>query len=170
MRCARIWTGVLASILCLLVPAAGRASAAARPIALALRFQPHLFFDGAERWRPTDVDAFLAEPGHQFCTTTPPGCTPFVSPTQLAGAGTFLDLRGSRPDGLDAAAPDVATCARSLSRLLDCDLAGRSVIYAHVRDGAGRIAIDYWWFERYNAFSIDLHEGNWEGVTVVADR
>ena len=173
MRGARIWTAVLAAIVCLLAPAAGAAPAATRPIALALRFQPHLFFDGAERWRPVDVDAFLAEPGHQLCTTTPTppaACTPLVSPAQLTGSGSYLDLRGSRPDGLDAAAPDIATCGRSLSTLLDCDLGGRSVIYAHVRAGAAAIAIDYWWFLRYNAFSIDLHEGDWEGVTVVTDH
>lgn len=166
----RIRTVVLAAVLCVLVPGAGAASAATRPIALALRFQPHLFFDSGELWRPTDVDAFLAEPGHQFCTTTPPACTPLVSPAQLTGAGSYLDLRGTRPDGLDATAPDLATCGRSLGTLLDCDLGGRSVIYAHVRRGAAQIAIDYWWFLRYNALSIDLHEGDWEGVTVIADR
>jgi hypothetical protein len=170
MRLARICTVVFASILGVLVPGAGAASGAPRAIDLALRFQPHLFFDGAERWRPTDVDAFLAEPGHQLCTATPAACTPLVSAAQLTGAGTYLDLRGTRPDGLDAAAPDLASCGRSLPTLLDCDLGGRSVIYAHVRRGANRIAIDYWWFLRYNAFSIDQHEGDWEGVTVLADR
>jgi hypothetical protein len=43
-------------------------------------------------------------------------------------------------------------------------------VYAHVRRGVDQIAIDYWWFLRYNAFSIDAHEGDWEGVTVIADR
>jgi hypothetical protein len=38
-----------------------------------------------------------------------------------------------------------------------------------VRQGA-RVAIDYWWFLRYNAYSIDRHEGDWEGVTVIANR
>ena len=172
MRSARTCTAVLASLLAVLAPGAGAALGAVRPIDLALRFQPHLFFDGGEPWRPTDVDAFLAEPGHQLCTTTPlPACTPLVAgAAQLTAAGSYLDLRGTRLDGLDAAAPDLASCGRSLPTLLDCDLAGRSVIYAHVRRGAGRIAIDYWWFMRFNAFSIDLHEGDWEGVTVLADR
>jgi hypothetical protein len=172
MRVARTSFAVLAALLLgVLAPAAGAAPAAPRPIDLALRFQPHLFFDGGERWRPTDVDAFLAEPGHQLCATTlAAACTPLVSAAQLTGAGGYLDLRGTRLDGLDAAPPDLASCGRSLPTLLDCDLAGRSVIYAHVRRGADRIAIDYWWFLRYNAFSIDLHEGDWEGVTVLADR
>lgn len=169
MRFVRTCTALAAWVLVLLALGGGSAPAAVRPIDLALRFQPHLFFDSAERWRPTDVDAFLAEPGHAFCTTSPPACTPLVSAAQLTGSGGYLDLRGTRLDGLDAAAPDLATCGRSLSTLLDCDLGGRSVIYAHVQPGAGGIAIDYWWFERYNAFSIDLHEGDWEGVTVIAD-
>ncbi|MDX6680235.1 MAG: hypothetical protein QOG94_274 [Solirubrobacteraceae bacterium] len=169
MRLARTLAAALAAIVAGLAPGAAGALAAPRPIDLALRFQPHLFFDAAERWRPTDVDALLAEPGHQLCTT-PATCTPLVSAAQLTGAGSYLDLRGTRLDGHDAAAPDLATCARSASTLLDCDLGPRSVIYAHVRRGAAGIAMDYWWFLRYNAFSIDLHEGDWEGVTVIADR
>jgi hypothetical protein len=169
MRFARICAALFVSLLALLVAGAGGALGAPRPIDLALRFQPHLFFDGGERWRPTDVDAFLAEPGHQLCTATPAACTPLVSAAQLTVAGAYLDLRGTRPDGLDAAAPDLATCPRSWFALLDCDLAGRSVIYAHVRRAGDRIAIDYWWFLRYNAYFPDLHEGDWEGVTVILD-
>lgn len=170
MRFAQTCTATFASLLAMLALGVGTAFGAPRPIDLALRLQPHLFFDGGERWRPTDVDAFLGERGHQLCRPTPAACTPLVSAAQLKGAGSYLDLRGTRPDGLDAAAPDLATCRRSRSTLLDCDLGGRSVIYARVRRGADRIAIDYWWFMRYNAFSIDLHEGDWEGVTVIADR
>ncbi len=54
--------------------------------------------------------------------------------------------------------------------LFDCDEDGRSVIYAHVVHAGARIAIDYWWFLRYNAFSFDEHEGDWEGVTVIVNR
>lgn len=138
---------------------------------LALRFQPHLFFDSAERWRPIDVNAFLAEPGHLACPAPASGapCTPLTSVAQLTPAVQYLDLRGTRLDGGDAAAPDLATCAKSRPTLLDCDEGGRSKIYAHVHRGGGEITIDYWWFLRYNAFLIDLHEGDWEGVTVVVD-
>jgi hypothetical protein len=161
----------LAVLLALLTPAAAGAQAPTPPLTLALRFQPHLFFDRGERWRPTDVDAFLAEPGHQFCTTSalPDVCVPFVSPAQLTVPDSYLDLRGTRLDGVDATSPDLATCPRSLPTLLECDLGGRSVIYAHVTQGATRTAIDYWWFMRFNNFSIDLHEGDWEGVTVITD-
>jgi hypothetical protein len=69
MRSARNCLVVLASLLVVLVPGAGAAIAAPRAIDLALRFQPHLFFDSADPWRPLDVDAFLAEPGHQACVS-----------------------------------------------------------------------------------------------------
>lgn len=140
-------------------------------LTLALRFQPHLFFDSAELWRPVDVDAFLAEPGHQVCPFPAAGlaCAPLTSVGQLTPAAAYIDLRGTRIDGRDATAPDLATCAKSSPNLLDCDAGGRSRIYAHVTRAGHRIAIDYWWFLRYNAFLIDLHEGDWEGVTVIVD-
>lgn len=150
-------------------------SASARsptPLDLALRFQPHLFFDATEPWRPLDVDAFLAEPGHGACVSAPvgpPACTPLVSVAQLAPPVDELDLRGVQADGGDASAPDVQTCAKSKPTLLDCDEDGRTVIYAHVTRRRTRIAIDYWWFLRYNDLDLDQHEGDWEGVTVIVD-
>jgi hypothetical protein len=152
----------------------GPAASARTPTALdlALRFQPHLFFDDAERWRPLDVDAFLAEPGHGACVpvpAAPPACTPLTSIAQLAPPVDELDLRGVAADGSDASAPGVPSCAKSTPELLECDEAVRSIIYAHVRRRGTRTAIDYWWFLRFNDFSVDQHEGDWEGVTVVAD-
>jgi hypothetical protein len=43
------------------------------------------------------------------------------------------------------------------------------VIYAHVSQAGASIAIDYWWFLRYNALFPHDHEGDWEGVTVITD-
>lgn len=152
------------------VPAASARSPT--PLDLALRFQPHLFFDSAEPWRPLDVDAFLAEPGHRACASAPaapPACTPFTSIAQLTPPVDELDLRGVQPDGSDAAAPDVQSCAKSKPELLECDASVRSSIYAHVRRRGTRTAIDFWWFLRYNDFLVDQHEGDWEGVTVVVD-
>ncbi|MGI8801345.1 MAG: hypothetical protein ACR2KV_04110 [Solirubrobacteraceae bacterium] len=96
-------------------------------------------------------------------------CAPLTSIAQLTPAVQYLDLRGTRADGGDASAPDIATCAKSKPTLLDCDQGRRSLIYAHVSRTGGRTAIDYWWFLRYNAFLVDRHEGDWEGVTVVVD-
>jgi hypothetical protein len=173
--CAALAAGALAA-------AASASASPAGDLALALRFRPLLFFDAHERWRPLDVDRFLAEPGHAACPagasplapppapgTPAPACVPFTGVAQLTPAVAYLDLRGTRPSGSDARAPDVATCPKSLPRLWDCDLGGRSLIYAHVTRTSARIAIDYWWFLRYNAFTLDLHEGDWEGVTVISD-
>jgi hypothetical protein len=128
--------------------------AAADDRALALRFRPQLLFDAGERWRPLDVDRFLAESGHLACppppsTATPAVCTPLTSAAQLTAGVDHLDLRG---DG----SPD--------------EPGTPSAIYARVTRGARRIAIDYWWFLRHNAFGFASHEGDWEGVTVIADR
>ncbi|HEX4806813.1 MAG TPA: hypothetical protein VFU94_13010 [Conexibacter sp.] len=175
LRRARTGIAVLAALGGLAGAAATPATAASpsRDLALALRFRPLLMFDSAERWRPLDVDRFLREPGMQACpplTSSPPApCAPFAGVAQLTPAVAYLDLRGSDPEGADATAPDLATCPRSRPSLLDCDLRGRSKIYAHVVRSGRRIAIDYWWFLRYNAFSLDEHEGDWEGVTVIAD-
>jgi hypothetical protein len=115
---------------------------------LAYRFRPILLFDSQERWRPLDVEAFLAEPGHLACPPTPLACTPLTGGAeQLTPAVDHLDLRGNGPD----------------------DSLGPTRIYAHVTRRGARVAIDYWWFLRYNAYSIDRHEGDWEGMTVIAD-
>ena len=148
------------------------ASAPAGDLTLALRFRPLLMFDSAERWRPLDVERLLREPGIQACPgpgLAPAACVPFTGVGQLSPAVAYLDLRGSAHDGSDATAPDLATCPKSLPSLRDCDLRGRSKIYAQVVRARTRVAIDYWWFLRYNAYSIDEHEGDWEGVTVIVD-
>jgi hypothetical protein len=174
---AIIGTATVCAIVALgLIPALAPAappSATAGDLALALRFRPRLLFDKKDRWRPTDVDRFLAEPGHQACppvSIPPTPCAPFADVAQLTPAIAYLDMRGTRPDGSDAAPPDLATCARTLPNLRECDGGGRSVIYAHVVRRGARIAIDYWWFLRYNAYSLDRHESDWEGVTVIVNR
>ena len=179
-RGTRIIAATLASCAALVLAAAGGAAASpsartAAPLppddatALALKFRPRLLFDAKERWRPIDVDQFLAEPGHQACAPAGGPCTPLTSLAQLTPAVDHLDLRGTAPNGSDAVAPDLATCAKSLPALRDCDKGGRSVIYAHVTRKGRRLAIDYWWFLRYNAYTLDQHEGDWEGVTVIVD-
>lgn len=146
MRTVKSLIGSVA-LLAVLAPGAWAAPTDAADRALALRLRPRLLLDSKERWRPLDVDRFLAEPGHLACPPTGGPCTPFTSVAQLTPAVDHLDLRGDGP--ADGATP--------------------SVIYAHVvRDGR-RVAIDYWWFLRYNAYSLDRHEGDWEGVTVIAN-
>lgn len=149
----RIGTSLLGALALCALFATG--ATAADDHALALRFRPQLLFDSGERWRPLDVDRFLAEPGHLACPpagpapTAPPVCTPLTSVAKLTPAVEHLDLHGDGP-------PD--------------EPGTPSAIYAHVTRGARRIAIDYWWFLRFNAFGFASHEGDWEGVTVIADR
>ena len=149
------------------IPAVSSASAA-NDQTVALRFRPYLYFDSAERWRPVGVERFLAEPGHRVCAADGM-CVPLTSLSQLNSQAAYLDFRGSQLNGSDATAPDLATCQRSEPILRDCDEHGRSVIYAHVTRASAQIAIDYWWFLRYNALFPDYHEGDWEGVTVIAN-
>lgn len=142
------------AIWCLLAALAPAAAVAAPQddLALALRFRPRLLFDAKERWRPLDVDRFLAEPGHLACpppSSPPAPCAPLASAAQLAPPVAYLDLRGDGP-------PDPPRSS--------------TAIYAHVVRSGARIAIDYWWFLRYNAYSIDRHESDWEGVTVIVSR
>jgi len=131
------------AMLAILAPSAS----AADDRGLALRLRPRLLLDSMERWRPLDVDRFLAEPGHLACPPAGGACAPLTSVAQLTPAVDHLDLRGDGP----------------------ADGAGPPVIYAHVLRDGRRVAIDYWWFLRYNAYSLDRHEGDWEGVTVIAN-
>ena len=144
-RAIAIWC-----LLAALAPAVAVA-APADDLALALRFRPRLLFDAKERWRPLDVDRFLAEPGHQACppqAVPPAPCAPLTSLAQLTPAIAYLDMRGDGPP----------------------DAPGPPVIYAHVVRQGARTAIDYWWFLRYNAYSLDRHESDWEGVTAIVNR
>jgi hypothetical protein len=137
-------------VLCLGLTPAAAAAAPADDLALALRFRPRLLFDKKERWRPLDVDAFLAEPGHQACPPVGTGpCVPFTSVAQLTPAVAYLDMRGNGP-------PDPP--------------GSPTAIYAHVVRKGARVAIDYWWFLRYNAYSLDRHESDWEGVAVIVNH
>ena len=167
-RTCAIVAAALVLALGLAVPCVSSASAANDHV-LALRFRPYLYFDTAERWRPIGVNRFLAETGHRVCTAGGSTCVPLTSLSQLNSQAAYLDFRGSQLNGSDATAPDLATCQRSEPILRDCDEHGRSVIYAHVTRAGAEIAIDYWWFLRYNALFPDFHEGDWEGVTVIAD-
>lgn len=179
VRRARAIIGALAICALVLLGAApggamaqdARSATAADDLALALRLRPRLLFDAKERWRPVDVDRFLAEPGDQACPPAGQGpCAPFASVAQLTPAVAYLDMHGTHRDGSDAVPPDLATCPKTLPDLRECDGGGRSVIYAHVVRRGARTAIDYWWFLRYNAYSLDRHESDWEGVTVIANR
>ena len=162
---------------------------------LAKRFRPILRFDSAEPWRPLNVDRFLDEAAlgspQRLCQREIRGagrCEPVVghrefdsaiSHFRLGGENLYVDIAGSRPNGLDYRSPN--QCPRS-PPLLDCNRDSGSAIYYDVVGANGRYYVDYWWFYRYNDFPrlgkaaactgpirilCSDHEGDWEGVTVV---
>ena len=162
---------------------------------LAQRFRPILRFDSAEPWRPLNVDRFLDEAAlglpQKLCQREIRGaerCGPVfgyrefdlaISRRRLAGENLYVDIAGSRPNGLDYQSPN--QCPRP-PPLLDCDHGPGTAIYYDVVGANGRYYVDYWWFYRYNDFPrlgkaaactgririlCSDHEGDWEGVTVV---
>jgi hypothetical protein len=167
---------------------------------LATRFRPILRFDSEERWRPLEIDRMLTEvdaegePVHRLCDGVEENalhCSTITVPSQIAAAPNdpkaFVNLAGVRFGGEDHRAPALTDCAPQDGRLQDCDRGPASAIYYQVVAANGRYYIDYWWFLRYNRFekhgASELcrslltrssrcfdHEGDWEGVTVVASQ
>jgi hypothetical protein len=77
------------------------------------------------------------------------------------GAGSFyLDVAGAEPN---AHASRYAVLERRLEAARP-----QATIYWHIarQPGAGRVAIEYWFFYLYNDF-YDRHEADWEGATVI---
>lgn len=165
-------------------------------IDLPLRYMPKLRFQAKERWSPIDVDGFLKE-GHlecklfpkedRRCRERPRGTTALPAP----GSGYYLDLttinakdtEGTSNDdryrqnrGCDADGDGWGPRADYLPNWrFEC--AKHQPIYHLIRAASGGnvVAIEYWWFYRYNdgnasvpkvAKRIGDHEGDWEGITV----
>jgi hypothetical protein len=159
----------------------GHGSAAERKLATALR--PRLRFDRGERWRPLEIESFVAERfgdkgGHGACPRgTDPPCPVVASVRQLRrrpDAPSYLDIHGDRRDSSGFASPDPA-CWTS-PPALDCNSGPGSVIYYRRTSHEGRWYWDYWWFLRFNDYSGRInrclaicgdHEGDWEGMTVI---
>jgi hypothetical protein len=153
---------------------------------LAATFRPILRFAPGERWRPLEIDRFLAERRagagiHQLCA---PGCEELDVAALAAAHGGHLDLDGSALSGGDYRTPDRGICpAPQRPELLDCDGGERSAIYYRVVEANDRRYVDFWWFLRFNGLQpvktetacrddavnkvCPEHEGDWEGVTVV---
>lgn len=153
-------------------------------VRLATRLRPRLRFDGKERWRPLEVESFLAErfkggARHGACAAGKnPPCPPVAGVQELnrkPGAPAYIDIYGRARNGADFESPDEA-CLRS-PPAVDCNSGRRSVVYYRRTSHEGRWYWDYWWFYRYNDYEGRVnhcvvicgdHEGDWEGVTVVS--
>jgi hypothetical protein len=165
---------------------------------LAQRFRPRLYFDKSEPWRPLNVDGFFAETTasgehNQLCDPAAAGnpCQELTGRDSFLsamlqygslGEHTSLNILGSAPNGADYSSPD-PQCRGRAPPLKDCNQGNATAIYYHVLSANGRLYVDYWWFFRYNDFKrvpaftsctrnilthCDDHEGDWEGITVVA--
>jgi WD40-like Beta Propeller Repeat len=148
----------------------------------AAKFRPQWQFDDSENWRPLNVDMFMAERDptaptsafHRMCNVL--GCdpTPLSSASDVEGwTDSWVDvgsIGGGDPD--DFYSPR-AGCA--VNGLRDCDGADKTglnfnaaAVYYNATSSPGAYRyLDYWTFYRYNDLSIDEHEGDWEGATVV---
>ncbi len=174
--------GLSASLL-----AANAALAAGSDAKLAMKHRPILRFDTAERWRPLEIESFLAESAasdgrHRICPTDD-RCDVVVRRSGQLFSGSVLDIAGEGREGRDYGTPNAGGCARP-SGVVDCNAGPRSAIYYRVSHSGSRTLIDYWWFLRFNDFpradllkcrnlvfvgviSCSDHEGDWEGVRVV---
>jgi hypothetical protein len=144
------------------------------PIAqLAARFEPVLRFDSSEKWRPLNVEDFLAEGQHRICDSTGCDSTPLTSTGDLnrrRNPSAYIDIAGNFTGSGDEANFHSPYPECTIDGLRDCDSGDRSAIYWGMNDplADGYTYLDYWFFYRANYFSgrIDFHEGDWEGVTV----
>jgi hypothetical protein len=163
--------GSLLTIL-VLTTSVGGASAgetASPPLAALLaRHVPILVVHPAERLRPVSVDGFLTDADLQERTST--GWETIAEPLPTGGSGLRLDQRVCRAiEGV------VAT-----SCYADAEEAHGSspVAYGAAFRRKNRIDLQYWLWYPWNGYSPTIpagelwqvHEGDWEAVSVVLDR
>ncbi len=138
---------------------------------LLARFRPVLQFDSQESF-PADAAATLSDRPGKRAEARRRGLA-------LAGKGSSVPLDVDTLDGttyptgaparagdyLDATGKDYVAQARAMHREPYADR-----IHGHaVRDAAGRLWLQYWFFHYYNdkAFlGVGLHEGDWEMIQV----
>jgi hypothetical protein len=149
---------------------------------LAMELRPRLRFDSHERWRPIEVESFVAEHAlgapHGSCAAgADPPCGPLQGIDVLGrrkDTPTYIDIHGSARNGADFASPDEG-CQGS-PPAVDCNSGQPAVVYYRRTSHEGRWYWDYWWFLRYNDYRGHAnhcvlvcadHEGDWEGITVI---
>ena len=144
------------------------AAAAPTPQALLARHAPVVVLHPEERYRPVPVDGFLAD--SSFEQRQPDGSwapMPFVSGP---GAAWRLNQR------LCAARDGIAAIECYASA--EAAHGARPTVYAAYHRRGDRVALQYWLFYPFNPYSTDVppnprfaqvHEGDWELVTVILD-
>jgi hypothetical protein len=153
----------------LLVPA-GRPAQAAPPTLAALlsRYVPILVLHPAERFQPVPVDGFLADSDLEQKSAT--GWEKVDGPLPSGGAALRLNQRlCNAEDGVAA-----------VSCYADAEAAhhSRPTVYGAAFRRGKRIALQYWFFYPFDDYSPtvpagdlwQVHEGDWESVSVLLDR
>lgn len=153
--------------LALVAGAGARPSAVPTPAALLARHVPILVLHPAEQVAPTSVDGFLEDADLERRGTA--GWEPVPGPLPAGGADLRLDQRACAASEGPAATP----CYVSSQAMH----ASTPVVYgAALRRGA-RIELQYWVWYPWDVYSPtvspgelwQVHEGDWETVSVVVD-
>ena len=151
------------------VPTAGADRTAAPPLATLLaRHVPILVLHPAERLRPVSVDGFLADADLQRRTST--GWETIAGQVPAGGSSLRLDQRLCRAVEGVAATPCYAAAQEAHG--------SEPVVYGAAFRRGSRIDLQYWVWYPWNGYSPTLpagnlwqvHEGDWEAVSVVLDR
>ena len=155
-----------------------------KPALVAQQLQPKLMFDKGEKWRPLSIDTFLNE--HNPADGSPvqcvgpdrDHCTPieglatlrqhYAQSDRIIGGDYFTSQEPLSPDDYRTQS---TTCELEPSgaahALQECDNGPAAKIYYNaLTRSAGYNYYDYWFFYRYNEFTADDHESDWEHVTV----
>jgi hypothetical protein len=136
-------------------------------------------------------------PVHRFCDGVKEDavhCSAILAPGQVGAQPNdpkaYVNFDGVAFGGAEHRTPALASCPEQPQQdpaLLDCDRGPASAIYYRAVEANDRYYLDYWWFLRYNRFGKGVaselcrslltrskncfdHEGDWEGVTVVATK
>lgn len=135
---------------------------------LLARYAPIVVLHPAERFRPTPVDGFLADSDLQRKTAS--GWEKVEGPLPVGGAALRLDQRYCQAIGGIASSECYADS--------EATHASSPVVYGAALRTRTRIALQYWLFYPYDAYSPtvpagdiwQVHEGDWEAVAVILDR
>ena len=165
------WLALLAKLLAvawLFVPSAGAATDATPPLGVLLsRHVPILVLHPAEQLQPVPVEGFLAD-SDLF---------------RQAGQG-WENVRGPLPSGGADLRLDQTLCrAREGVGATSCYVSAQAahpfgpVVYGAAFKARNRIDLQYWIWYPYNAYSPTIppgdlwqvHEGDWEAVSVIID-
>lgn len=158
----------LVGLLALTVAGAG-ATAVPTPATLLARHAPVVVLHPAERFQPVPVDGFLADSDVKQRQADGTWQT-VAGPLPSAGGPWRLDQRLCRTvDGIAA-----MDCYAAAEEAHDA----RPAVYGAYHRRGDRIALQYWLFYPFNPYSPDVppnprfaqvHEGDWELVTVILD-